>query len=63
MLIVAEMNDIRFLTELGIIDIEPGEIAVIPRGLNFRVELPNGRGNVDGFHSYLIALLSGYDKL
>jgi homogentisate 1,2-dioxygenase len=43
MLIVAEMNDIRFLTELGIIDIEPGEIAVIPRGLKFRVELRNGR--------------------
>jgi homogentisate 1,2-dioxygenase len=43
MLIVAETNDVRFVTELGIIDIEPGEIAVIPRGLKFRVELPNGR--------------------
>ena len=26
-----------------IIEIEPGEVAVIPRGLKFRIELPNGR--------------------
>lgn len=42
MLVVAEMNTVRFLTELGIIEIGPGEIAVIPRGLKFRVELPEG---------------------
>ncbi|MFV0389102.1 MAG: homogentisate 1,2-dioxygenase [Pyrinomonadaceae bacterium] len=41
MLIVPEMNRVRFFTELGILEIEPGEIAVIPRGLKFRVELPN----------------------
>ncbi len=43
MVVVAEMNRIRFVTELGIIDIEPGEIAVLPRGLKFRVELPEGK--------------------
>lgn len=43
MLVVAEYNSIRFVTELGIIEIEPGEIAMLPRGLKFRVELPNGR--------------------
>ena len=43
MLVVAELNDVRFVTELGIIEIEPGEVAVLPRGLKFRVELPNGR--------------------
>jgi homogentisate 1,2-dioxygenase len=42
MIIVAEKNRIRFLTELGIVEIEPGFIAVIPRGLKFRVELPDG---------------------
>jgi homogentisate 1,2-dioxygenase len=42
MIIVAEKNRVRFLTELGIIEIEPGFIAVIPRGLKFRVELPDG---------------------
>lgn len=42
MLVVAENNSIRFATELGMIEIEPGQVAVIPRGLKFRVELPNG---------------------
>jgi homogentisate 1,2-dioxygenase len=42
MLVVAEKNRVRFLTELGIIEIGAGEIAVIPRGLKFRVELPEG---------------------
>ncbi|HVE55613.1 MAG TPA: homogentisate 1,2-dioxygenase [Pyrinomonadaceae bacterium] len=42
MLVVAERNRVRFLTELGILEIGSGEIAVIPRGLKFRVELPDG---------------------
>jgi homogentisate 1,2-dioxygenase len=44
MLVVAEKNRVRFLTELGVIEIKSGEIAVIPRGLKFRVELPDGEG-------------------
>ena len=42
MLVVAEKNRVRFLTELGILEIGSGEIAVLPRGLKFRVELPDG---------------------
>ncbi|MDQ3322130.1 MAG: homogentisate 1,2-dioxygenase [Acidobacteriota bacterium] len=42
MLVVAEKNRVRFLTELGIIEIGAGEVCVIPRGLKFRVELPDG---------------------
>jgi homogentisate 1,2-dioxygenase len=42
MLVVAEKNRIRFLTELGIVEIGAGEICVLPRGLKFRVELPDG---------------------
>lgn len=42
MLVVAEKNRVRFLTESGIIEINSGEICVIPRGLKFRVELPDG---------------------
>lgn len=42
MIVVAEKNRVRFLTELGLIEIGSGEIAVIPRGLKFRVELPDG---------------------
>jgi homogentisate 1,2-dioxygenase len=39
LLIVAQENGLRFRTEFGIIDIEPGEICIIPRGVIFRVEL------------------------
>ena len=42
MLIVAQEGELRLFTEFGIIDIEPGEIAVIPRGVKMRVELPGG---------------------
>lgn len=42
MLVVAEKNRVRFLTELGIIEINSGEICLLPRGLKFRVELPDG---------------------
>jgi homogentisate 1,2-dioxygenase len=42
MLIVPQQGRLRFVTELGILDAENGEIAIIPRGLRLRVELPDG---------------------
>ena len=42
MLIVPQQGRARFVTELGILEVELGEIAVIPRGLRLRVELPEG---------------------
>ena len=42
MLIVAQQGKLRFRTEFGVIDIEPGEICVIPRGVIFRAELIDG---------------------
>jgi homogentisate 1,2-dioxygenase len=42
MLFVLQQGELRLWTEFGIIDIEPGEIAVIPRGVKIRVELRNG---------------------
>jgi homogentisate 1,2-dioxygenase len=42
MLVVAERNRLRFLTELGVLEIGSGEIVCLPRGLKFRVELPEG---------------------
>lgn len=39
LLIVPQLGRLRLSTELGLIEIEPQEIAVIPRGLRFRVEL------------------------
>jgi homogentisate 1,2-dioxygenase len=42
MLILPQEGALRFHTELGIIDVAPGEICVIPRGLKFRV-VPEGK--------------------
>jgi homogentisate 1,2-dioxygenase len=39
MLIVPEQGGLRLRTEFGVIDIAPGEIAVIPRGVKMLVEL------------------------
>jgi homogentisate 1,2-dioxygenase len=42
MLIVPQDGAIRFFTEFGKIDLTPAEIAIIPRGVKFKVELPAG---------------------
>ena len=42
LLIVPQSGRLRLATELGILDVEPQQIAVIPRGLRFRVELLDG---------------------
>jgi homogentisate 1,2-dioxygenase len=42
MLFVQQHGRLRLWTEFGRIDIEPGECAVIPRGVKIRVELPDG---------------------
>lgn len=42
LLIVPQQGRLRLATELGIVDVEPQEIAVIPRGVRFRAELPDG---------------------
>ena len=42
LLFVPQSGEIRLATEMGIMDVEPGEIAVIPRGMVFRVELVDG---------------------
>ncbi len=42
LLIVLQQERLRFVTEFGLIDAEPGEIVILPRGVKFRVELPAG---------------------
>ncbi|MDE3026997.1 MAG: homogentisate 1,2-dioxygenase [Paracoccaceae bacterium] len=42
LLVVPQEGRLRFSTELGIIDLEPKEIAILPRGLVYRVELLEG---------------------
>jgi homogentisate 1,2-dioxygenase len=39
MMIVPQEGRLLFFTELGKIEVEPGEICVIPRGIKFKVEL------------------------
>ncbi|MBW8076053.1 MULTISPECIES: homogentisate 1,2-dioxygenase [Metallibacterium] len=51
LLIVPQHGRLRIATELGALDVAPLEIAVIPRGVRFRVELPDaapGAANVAG---------------
>jgi homogentisate 1,2-dioxygenase len=42
LLIVPQHGRLRLATELGRLDVAPTEIAVIPRGVRFAVELPDG---------------------
>ena len=39
MLILPQEGALRFATECGILEVEPGELVVIPRGIKFQVEL------------------------
>ncbi len=48
LLIVPQQGRLHLATELGVVEIEPQEIAVIPRGVRFRVELPEGAADAHG---------------
>ncbi|WP_370660743.1 homogentisate 1,2-dioxygenase [Zemynaea arenosa] len=43
LLVVPQEGRLRIDTEMGRLDVEPQEIAVIPRGVRFRVALPDGQ--------------------
>jgi homogentisate 1,2-dioxygenase len=56
LLIVPQLGRLRLVTELGCMEVEPQEIAVIPRGVRFRVELPDLKsegGGLDGVRGYV----------
>jgi homogentisate 1,2-dioxygenase len=42
LLLVPELGGLRIRTELGWLDVRPGEIAIVPRGLKFAVALADG---------------------
>jgi len=42
LLVVPQQGRLRFCTEMGIIDLEPKEIAILPRGMLYRVEVLEG---------------------
>jgi homogentisate 1,2-dioxygenase len=58
MLIVPQLGRLAIATELGRLTVTPGEIAVIPRGIRFRVTLPDGaaRGYVCENHGAMLRL-------
>jgi len=56
LLVVPQQGRLHIETELGVLDVAPQEIAVIPRGIRFRVALPDGpsRGYVcENFGAFL----------
>lgn len=42
MLFVPQQGGLTLRTELGVLDVAPGDIAVVPRGVRFTVDLPDG---------------------
>ena len=58
MLIIPQQGRLDIHTEMGRIDIAPGSIALIPRGVKFRVSLPDGkaRGYIAENHGSLLRL-------
>ena len=58
LLIVPQQGRLLVVTELGLIHVEPQQVALIPRGVRFRVELPEGsaRGYVLENHGALFRL-------
>jgi homogentisate 1,2-dioxygenase len=42
LLIVPQQGRLRIATELGVLEVEPQEIALIPRGIRFSISLPDG---------------------
>ena len=58
LLIVPWHGAVRLVTELGVLTASPGHIAVIPRGLRFRVELPEGTA-----HGYICENHGQYFRL
>jgi homogentisate 1,2-dioxygenase len=43
LLVVPQDGRLKIFTEFGIIDLEPLEVCILPRGMLFRVELPDGQ--------------------
>ncbi|WP_299394373.1 homogentisate 1,2-dioxygenase [Pelagibius sp.] len=58
MLVVPQQGGLRFATELGVLEVTPGEICVLPRGMKVRVELLAGpaRGYVCENYGACLAL-------
>ena len=49
LLLVPQQGGLRIATELGILCVEPGEIALVPRGMRFCVELSDAEAPARGY--------------
>ena len=58
LLIVPEHGRLRIQTELGWLALRPGEVAILPRGIRFRVELPDQRAR-----GFVAELFDGHFRL
>ena len=53
MLIVPQQGRLRIVTEMGVLEVGPGEIALLPRGVVFKVELQGDDGREGPSRGYL----------
>lgn len=56
MLIVPQLGRLRLLSEFGVLDLEPQEIVVLPRGVRCRIEFPDLKsegGDLKGARGYV----------
>ncbi len=56
LLLVPQQGRIEVATELGLLDLAPGHIGVVPRGIKFRVALPDGAARGYVLENYGAAL-------
>ncbi len=53
MLVVPQHGRLRIVTELGVLEVAPGEIALLPRGVAFKVELQGDDGTEGASRGYV----------
>ena len=56
--LVPQLGRLELVTEMGLIEVFPGEICVIPRGIVFSVKLPEQQGR-----GYICEVFDGFFKL
>ena len=56
MLFVPQQGRLKLFTEMGVLDVSPNEIAMVPRGVKYTVELPDGPSRGYILENYGIAM-------
>src|SRR5690606_11705149 len=58
LLLVPRQGRLRVATELGVMEVERRQVALVPRGIRFRVELPDGAGR-----GYVLEIFGAHMRL